>query len=315
MPSSFKNQTITTTERDKMKKALLALLSAVLLITAIQPAQAEDQKVLAIIDSAINSANFNSIIHEVCFTTVKSSNPSQNMSCPNGELFMEGKGSASAPWPTSVNNNTYHGDAMVKAAIATNPNIKIVFIRFHDVTVSGNSRGDARALALAVDWVSKNSAKYSIDALSISQSGVSTDIKTKTRVLHTACSDVTTANAVSQLSANNIPTFAATGNDALTNLVGFPACVPGVIGVGAMASLTAFEKATNRGPGLDLVALGKVRITKYRGSETDISGTSAATVVSASSYVGKNTNQTFTDYLNLLPKVVLSGVSYSYASK
>jgi hypothetical protein len=316
LPSSFKNQTITTTERDKMKKALLALLSAVLLITAIQPAQAEDQKVLAIIDSAINSANFNSIIHEVCFTTVKSSNPSQNMSCPNGELFMEGKGSASAPWPKSINNATYHGDAMVKAALVTNPNIKIVFIRYNDVTVSGNSRGDTKALASAIDWVSNNSAKYSIDAVSISQSSISKnnlDACASTGVFKNE--GVLATRAVSLLNLSNIPVFVATGNDRSSTVVGFPACVPGAIGVGAMASLTAFEAVTNRGPGLDILAIGKVSITKYKGSQTHISGTSAATVVSASSYLAKNTNKTFTDYINLLPKVVLSGVSYPYESK
>jgi len=65
---------------------------------------------------------------------------------------MEGKGAASAPWPTSINNATYHGDSMVKSALTVNPNLKIVFIRFNDVTSIGNSRGDARALALAFDW-------------------------------------------------------------------------------------------------------------------------------------------------------------------
>ena len=298
-----------------MKKILLSLLSIAIAFTAVAPAQAQDQKVLAIIDTAINSNNFNSIIHEVCFTTVKSKIVSQNMSCPNGELFMEGPGSASAPWPTSINNGTYHGDSMVKAALATNPNLKIVFIRFADVTVSGNHRGDAKALIAAIDWVSKNASKYSIDALSISQSGVSTDLKTKQRVLHPACTDTTTISAVSQLKSENVPVFSATGNDRLSNLVGFPACIPDVIGVGAMGSPTQFEKATNTGPGLDMVALGKVTVTKYNGSVTDISGSSGATVVAASSYVGKNTNSTFTEYINSLSKVILSGVSYPYASK
>jgi len=65
MPNSFKNQTITTTKREtKMKKTLLALLSAVLLITVVQPAQAEDQKVLAIIDTAIDSKKFPQIINK-----------------------------------------------------------------------------------------------------------------------------------------------------------------------------------------------------------------------------------------------------------
>jgi hypothetical protein len=298
-----------------MKKVLLSLLSIAISFTAMQPSQAQDQKVLAIIDTAINSNNFPSIIHEVCFTTVKSKIASQNMSCPNGELFMEGKGAASAPWPASINSGTYHGDSMVKAALATDPSLKIVFIRFADVTVSGNHRGDAKALTAAMDWVSKNASKFSIDALSISQSGVSTDLKTKARVIHPACTDATTINAVSQLNANNVPTFAATGNDGLSNLVGFPACIDGVIGVGAMGSPTQFEKATNRGPGLDLVALGRVSVTKYNGSATDISGSSGATVVSAASYTGKSAGKSSTEYLSSLVRVTLSGVSYPYASK
>ena len=286
-----------------MKKALLALLSAVLVITAIQPAQAEDQKVLAIIDSAINSKNFSSIIHEVCFTTVKSSIAAQNMSCPNGELFMEGKGAASAPWPASINNATYHGDAMVKSALVKNPNIKIVFIRVYNVSSLGNSSTpfNGSTILSAIDWINKNASKYSIDAVSISQSG----INTSTKSLHIGCTDQSIfnpfANQVSQLNAQNIPTFVATGNDGLKTIVGFPACVTGVIGVGSLSNTidtgTAVgETATNRGPGLDMVAPGRASITKYNGSPTDTSGTSVATVVSAASYVDRNTFKTFAQY-------------------
>lgn len=287
-----------------MKKALLALLSAVLVITAIQPAQAQDERVLAIIDSAINSNNFPQIIHEVCFTTVKSKIVSQNMSCPNGELFMEGKGAASAPWPTSINNATYHGDSMVKSALTVNPNLKIVFIRFNDVTSLGNSRGDARALALAFDWVSKNASKYSIDALSVSQSSVSANN------LKLCTNDTVTVNAVASLNANNIPVFAATGNDRRKDVVGFPSCVNGVIGVGALGNATQLEGLTNTGPGLDMVAPGKVRITKYNGSPTDTAGSSVATAVSAASYVNRNTFSTFGEYLSSLSKIVIGSASY-----
>jgi hypothetical protein len=287
-----------------MKKALLALLSAVLLITVTQPAQAEDQKVLAIIDTAINSKNFPSIIHEVCFTTVKSSVPSQNMSCPNGELFMEGPGSASAPWPASVNNATYHGDSMVKAALTVNPNLKIVFIRFNDVTSLGNSRGDVQALTSAMNWVSQNAAKYSIDALSISQGSVSANN------LALCTTDKVTISSVEYLTANNIPVFAATGNDRRRDVVAFPSCVNGVVGVGALGNATQLEAATNTGPGLDLVAPGKVRITKYNGSPTDTAGSSVATVVAAASYVNRNTFKTFGEYLVSLPKILIGTASY-----
>lgn len=287
-----------------MKKALLALLSALLVITTVQPVQANDERVLAIIDSAINSNNFPQIIHEVCFTTVKSKIASQNMSCPNGELFMEGKGAASAPWPTSINNATYHGDSMVKSALTVNPNLKIVFIRFNDVTSIGNSRGDARALALAFDWVSKNAAKYSIDALSVSQSSVSAGN------LALCTNDTVTINAVSSLTASNVPVFAAVGNDRRRDVVGFPSCVNGVIGVGALGNATQLEGLTNTGPGLDMVAPGKVRITKYNGSPTDTAGSSVATAVSAASYVNRNTFSTFGEYLSSLSKIVIGSASY-----
>jgi hypothetical protein len=305
LPSSFKNQTITTKIRsNKMKKTLLALLSIALAFTALAPAQAEDQKVLAIIDTAINSKNFPSIIHEVCFTTVKSSVPSQNMSCPNGELFMEGKGAASAPWPTSLNNLTYHGDTMVKSALTVNPSLKIVFIRFNDVTVSGNSRGDVKALTSAINWVSQNAVKYSIDALSISQGSVSANN------LALCTTDKVTISSVEHLTANNIPVFAATGNDRRRDVVAFPSCVNGVIGVGALGNATQLEAATNTGPGLDMVAPGKVRITKYNGSPTDTAGSSVATAVSAASYVNRNTFSTFGEYLSSLSKIVIGSASY-----
>jgi Subtilase family len=305
MPSSFKNQTtITTTRRNKMKKVLLSLLTIALAFTAIAPAQAQDERVLAIIDSAINSNNFPSIIHEVCFTTVKSSVPAQNMSCPNGELFMEGKGAASAPWPKSINNATYHGDSMVKAALTVNPSLKIVFIRFNDVTVSGNSRGDVKALTSAIDWVSKNASKYSIDALSISQSSVSANN------LALCSTSTVVINSFASLTSSNIPVFVATGNDRRRDVVGFPSCVNGAIGVGALGNATQLEAATNTGPGLDMVAPGKVRITKYNGSPTDTAGSSVATAVSAASYVNRNTFKTFGEYLTSLPKILIGNASY-----
>jgi hypothetical protein len=287
-----------------MKKALLAILSALLVITTVQPVKANDERVLAIIDSAINSNNFPQIIHEVCFTTVKSKIVSQNMSCPNGELFMEGKGAASAPWPTSVNNATYHGDAMVKSALTVNPNLKIVFIRFNDVTSLGNSRGDAKALALAFDWVSKNASKYSIDALSVSQSSVSAGN------LALCTIDTVTINAVASLNASNVPVFVAVGNDRRRDVVGFPSCVSGVIGVGALGSATQLEAATNTGPGLDMVAPGSVKITKYNGSPTSTAGSSVATAVSAASYVSRNTFKTFGEYISSLSKILIGSASY-----
>ena len=306
MPGSFKNQTITTTKREtKMKKTLLALLSAVLLITVTQPAQAEDQKVLAIIDTAIDSSQFPQVIYEACFTTYKAD-------CLNGKNFMEGPGSANLKsWPTSLNTTAaYHGDWLVKAALKTDPTIKIVFIRYAEANTLGNYMNYADSLSRSIDWVSKNAEKYSIDALSISQAGMN--------ISGWCTSDKVTISAVSSLNAKNIPVFAATGNNTNPDAIGFPSCVSGVIGVGALdKTQTAFEKATNGqskiNPGLDVATFGAIEI--YKGKITDakfdLAGSSGATVVSATKYLKNNTYKTFQEYINALPKILINTVSYN----
>jgi len=295
-----------------MKKVLLSLLSAALLITVAQPAKAEDQKVLAIIDSAVDSTKFNSIIHEVCITSKTS--VASNMACPNGKDFMEGIGAAAAPWPKqnnsnnfNVNNATFHGDTMVKVALTTNPNLKIVFVRFNDVTLLGNSYGDADALSIAIEWVSKNAEKYSIDALSVSQSSVSAGNLSRCK------NDIKTISSVSFLNSKNIPVFVATGNDRRTDVIGFPSCVSGMIAVGALGNQTQLEKVTNTGPGLAMVALTGVKVPKYdRPIETadSVYGTSVATALASASYVNRNTFKTFGEYLNSLPKILINKTTY-----
>lgn len=287
-----------------MKKLVIVALSAVLALMAVEPAHAQDQKVLAIIDTAVDSKKIPSVIYEACFTV--------NRSCPNGLGFMEGVGSASSKvWPASINNDTYHGYNMTQAALAINPSIKIVFVRIADITAQGNSGNQPQSLALAIDWVSKNASKYSIDAVSISQSGTSSN-----NLL--ACSkDLVTINAVASLNAQNVPTFAATGNNRSQTMVGFPSCVDGVVGVGALGALpktptvyNSFAATTNRGPGLDLVAPGDISVVQYNGKVGATSATSGATVIAASSYL-KSSSTTFSDFASKLVKVL----GYPYISK
>jgi len=305
LPSSFKNQTITITERDKMKKVLLALLSIGIAFTAIQPAQAEDQKVLAIIDTAIDSNKVASVIHEVCFTD------SLSMACPDGKLFMEGKGAAgSKVWPTSMLNGTYHGYNMTQVALKVDPDVKIVFVRVANITALGNSGVTTKTLSLGMEWVSKNAAKYGIDAVSISQSSSSKnnlDACVGTGALKN--DGVRAINAVSLLNLSNITVFAGTGNNsnAPTTIVpvGFPACVNNVVGVGAVKpSLTELASYTNRGDGLDLIASGAQEIANYRGTSATVSGTSVSTALAAASYVKNRGSNTFIDFSNRLLNVL-----------
>jgi hypothetical protein len=305
LPISFKNQTITTTERDKMKKALLTLLSAVLVITTIQPSQAQDQNVLAIIDTAIDSNKVTSVIHEVCFTD------SLSMACPDGKLFMEGKGSAgSKVWPTSMLNGVYHGHNMTQAALSVDPDVKIVFIRVANITALGNSGVTTKTLSLGLDWVSKNAARYSIDAVSVSQSSSSKnnlDACVGTGTLKDE--GVRSINATSLLALSNIPVFSGTGNNSNAPKtivpVGFPACIDQVVGVGAVKpNLTDLASYTNRGIGLDLITSGTRDIKNYKGTSVTLSGTSVSTVLAATSYVKNKGTKTPSDFFATLGNVL-----------
>jgi len=271
-----------------MKKTLLALLSIGIAFAAIQPAQAQDQKVIAIIDTAIDSKKVPSVIYEACFT--------ENKSCPNKTNFMEGVGSANSPvWPTSMMNETYHGHNVTQVALLSDPTVKIVFIRIANITASGNSLNTPGSLNLAIDWLSKNASKYSVDAVSISQSSISKNN------LNACTANTSVISAVSSLNSQNIPVFAATGNDRSTSVVGYPACINGVIGVGAVVStLNLIAPSTNTGPGLDVLAVGTLDVVRYNGTVATVSGTSVAAPRAASLYVKNNKSglQNFISSLN-----------------
>ena len=290
-----------------MKKLITTLLSLTIALVPLQLAQANDQKVLAIIDTTIDSNKIPSVIYEACFAQ-----SGANTSCPNGAGFMEGKGSANLQIvPAKGSTNAFnHGSVMTQTALLTSPEVKIVFVRIAHITSNGSMGvSNPESIAKAVDWVSKNASKYSIDAVSISQS-----FTTATNLLR-CTSDSVIINAVSSLNNQSIPVFAATGNDRLTDKVGFPSCVSGIIGVGALAwskntklpaDYTIMSPVTNRGPGLDIVAQGEQEIGTVQHT-----GTSVATAIAASLYVSKNTDKNVNNFISNFTKVL----TYPYISK
>jgi len=290
-----------------MKKLLTTLLSITIALVPLHVAQANDQKVLAIIDTTIDSNKIPSVIYEACFAQSGS-----DTSCPNGSGFMEGKGAANlqrVPASGSVSNFN-HGTTMTQTALLTSPEIKIVFVRIAHITPNGSMGvSNPESISRAVEWVSKNASKYSIDAVSISQS-----FTTATHLLR-CTNDTTIINAVSSLNNQSVPVFASTGNDRLTDKVGFPSCVSGVIGVGALAwskntklpaDYTVMNPVTNRGPGLDVVAQGEQQI-----GSVQYTGTSIASAIAASLYVNKNTDRNVNNFIGTFSKVL----TYPYISK
>lgn len=285
-------------------KKIVALIAVLFSVVVPVQSQAADQKVIAVIDTAINSDKVQSVIHEVCFTDAL------DMVCPNGQFFMEGKGAAvSKTWPTSINNATYHGHNMTQVALSVDPDVKIVFVRVANITALGNSGVTAKTLSLGLEWVSKNAEKYSIDAVSISQSSSSkNNIDACSGTGELKDDGLRAINAVSLLGLSNVPVFAGTGNNSNAKTivpVGFPACINQAIGVGAVRpNLAEFAPYTNRGIGLDVVSLGNWDIKNYKGTSVTITGTSVSTAIAASSYVKNKESKTFVDFSNNLSKVL-----------
>jgi hypothetical protein len=286
-----------------MKKLVIAAVSVALALVAVEPAHAQDQKVLAIIDTAIDSNEVKSVIYEACFT--------QNKSCPNNANFMEGSGSAnSLGWPSSIQHPVYHGHNMAQAALLSDPTIKIVFVRIANINSRDLASLNAElSLVQAVEWVSKNASKYSIDAVSISQAGSSRES------LASCTTNASIINSVSALSVQNIPVFAATGNNSTLTAVqpvSFPACVSGVIGVGAVkSSLSGLANDTNRGVGLDIIAAGTASILRYKMTKVaTVSGTSVSTQIAAALYVKNSAPLNANAFISQLPKVL----GYPYIS-
>ena len=288
-------------------KKVAGLLAVALGLVVIQPAHAAPTDTIAIIDTAIDSTKNSNVVYEVCFTL---------KTCPNGTSFQEGSGSAMvSDWKIK---GIDHGFNISQAAVSANPSVKIVFIRISDVNVYSTfsaMHNDGTSLSRAIDWVSKNSAKFNIKAVSISQSRVNFTAGTCPK-------DLVFESAVKNLNGQNIATFVATGNDSKKNQVGFPACVDGVIGVGALrptvstrpypeSSYTALANYTNVGPGLDLVARGDADVKAYGGWDITITGTSVATPIAASLAVAKNNSTNWDLFISSLPK----SANYQYISK
>jgi hypothetical protein len=250
-----------------------------------QAAKANDERVVAILDTAIDSNKNASVIYEACFSKPQSVSKSIGY-CPNKSDFMEGKGSANTPfWPLSTNlsHSLYHGQKMVSASIKTNPNIKIVFIRVYSINeTTGSPSTEHINIINALDWVSKNASKYSIDAVSISQAMTSSTSLSN-------CSNIKVVAAIESLKKQNVPVFSSTGNDYFRDKVGFPSCVNNVIGIGALNhDGTMLQPVTNTGPGFDAVAIGDMKITNSTGTSIPIAGTSVANIVAATKYVGQS---------------------------
>ena len=149
----------------KLITAILALIT--LLTTAIQaiPAKADNTPTIAILDTALDTSLpifKDRIAYEVCILEWNS--------CPNGQSFQEGPGSAVLPMSVMANNGFNHGTTMASVVANTDPNVKIVFVRIIGNTPSGGRQiANELTVVNALTWVLQNKDKFNIKAVSMSQ--------------------------------------------------------------------------------------------------------------------------------------------------
>lgn len=279
------------------KKLLTAFIAAILAFPVSANAALKNQTVLppslAILDTAIDTSlpEFkDKIIYEACVI--------EWASCPNGQTVMEGPGSAGLSTAFITKNGFDHGTQMTYAAIKTNPNVRIVFIRIIGSTQNGQRQTmTERAITLALDWVLKNKDKFNIQAVSLSQ-GHHTLLMGQNYCPYTPA----TQSLVKNLLAMDIPVFNSAGNDRDYSRVNWPSCIPEVVSVGASAEGDYIAIYSNFDPKLiDFFAPGSMSVKLPGGTETNAAGTSISTAVAASTYIAvksKNVNYKYTDVMN-----------------
>lgn len=261
-----------------MNKKLIALITLITLIAPIKAIAAEPAPTIAILDTAIDTSlpEFkDKIVQEVCIIDWTT--------CPNGLSYMEGPGAASMPANLITLNGFDHGTQMASIFIKNNPDAKIVFIK-----IIGNTSTGGRQVALestvfnALNWVKKNSSKYNIKAVSMSQGhhnlgAAGTDYCPNTPI---------TKQSVIDLASVNIPVFFPSGNGRDYNRIDWPACIDESVSVGYVDQQGEMSASSNNDASkLDFFDYGFWQATAPGGVVKNVAGSSAAVAVSAAKYI------------------------------
>jgi hypothetical protein len=262
------------------KKLTTIVLTTTLLITGLSSSKAVDTKpaTLAIIDTALDTTlpEFRGkIVHEVCILDWNS--------CPNGKNFMEGPGSALMPLNHMSRNGFEHGTQMAYAAVNTNPNIKIVFIRIIGATFDGTRQiTSPTTISKALSWVSLNKDLFNIKAVSMSQSlhnlgAPGTNYCPKNKIVE---------DSISVLLASDIPFFVPSGNMSDRQRISWPACIDTTVSVGGTDQYRNVLTSSNIDlKKLDFYNLGYMKTLLPGGRFTYAAGTSIAAQVTAANWL------------------------------
>ena len=286
------------------KKILSVLVTVTLAIPTISANAASlqnknvAQPTIAILDTALDTSLpifKDKILFEACVT--------QWSSCPNGLSEMEGTNSSTLK-PEWISKNGFdHGTQIASIAVATNPNVKIVFVRIIGTSSTGLRQSTSEATVYnALDWVIRNKDKFNIQAVSMSQghsAGRNPDP-------NYCPSTPITEGKINQLMTAGVPVFFPTGNARNYSKIDWPACIPSSVAIGATMPAETIAIYSNHDPLLtDFFALGQVKAINPGGRVVNVGGTSAATVIAATQWAtikASKPNLTYSQIYDLISK-------------
>ncbi|MDA0949743.1 MAG: hypothetical protein O3A64_03350, partial [Proteobacteria bacterium] len=146
------------------KKIILGIIALTLVIPSTSHANIKNSSLpvpaLAILDTGLDTSVPSikaKLIYEVCIL--------EWTTCPNGQSFMEGPGAAHIKSPEINLNGFSHGTKMASAAVSTNPNMNIVFVRIIGQNINGHRQiTNEQTIYNALNWVYSNKDKFNIQA-------------------------------------------------------------------------------------------------------------------------------------------------------
>lgn len=278
------------------KKILVVLFSVVLSATTLQASKADQPATMVIIDTALNSSLpvfKDKLVHEVCIL--------EHPSCSNGQSFMEGPGAASMNLNHMMANGFNHGTQMADIAVATNPNLKFIFIRIVGATFNGSRQVTNEPTFLnAFKWVADNKDKYNIKSVAMSQSHHNVLLGPN------YCPNTPNMrSSIENLVSSGVAVFLPAGNNRDVKRVSWPSCLT--------SSATIISGSTD-GDGqwvstnfdanmTDYFAhAGTVLVANPNGTKVRAAGTSISVQVASSLYMAllaKNPSYSYSDLMKL----------------
>lgn len=262
------------------KKILLGLIALTLAIPSTSHANVKNRTVsvptLAILDTGLDTSIpsiKDKLIYEVCIL--------EWTTCPNGQSFMEGPGASAIPSQLITKNGFSHGTQMASAAVSTNPNMNIVFVRIIGQNINGDRQiTNEKTIYNALNWVYSNKDKFNIQAVSLSQGS-----HALADSANYCPSTPTTQKSITDLLSAGIPTFTAVGNNSDYKRIDWPSCIPEAVSVGA-GSKNGIETYNNYDPLLlDIYSIGQLKVYSPGNNLGFASGSSVAAQTAAANWI------------------------------